>query len=66
VVLNRAPANIAASCISGEPLVIKDRGLFIDFMLRIMRYAEDYSDFVDRFYETFQRAGYYHLKTKRG
>lgn len=57
VVLNRAPSNIAASVISeGIPLIIKDRKLFLDFMLLTMRQAEDYSNFVDSYYEISQRA----------
>ncbi|MDO8662272.1 MAG: DUF86 domain-containing protein [Candidatus Omnitrophota bacterium] len=57
VVLNRAPANIAASAISeGRALVIKDRKAFLDFMLVTMRQAEDYSDFVDTYYKISQRS----------
>ena len=57
VVLNRAPANIAASAISeGRALVIKDRKSFLDFLLVTMRQAEDYSDFVDTYYKISQRS----------
>jgi len=57
IVLNRAPSNIAASAISeGIPLIIRDRGLFIDFMLLTMRQAEDYADFVNNYYEISQRS----------
>ncbi len=56
IVLNRAPANIAASALSGIPLVIKERGLFLDFMLITMRQAEDYGQFVDDYYEVSQRS----------
>lgn len=57
VVLNRAPSNIAASAISeGIPLVIKDRGIFLDFALLTMRQAEDYRNFVDSYYEISQRS----------
>lgn len=57
VVLNRAPSNIAASVISeGITLSIKDRKIFLDFMLLTMRQAEDYSCFVDSFYEISQRS----------
>ncbi len=57
VVLNRAPSNIAASVISeGISLSIKDRKIFLDFMLLTMRQAEDYACFVDSFYEISQRS----------
>lgn len=56
VVLNRAPANIAASAIRGIPLVIKDRAIFIDFALRVNREAEDYRLFVDDYYAILERS----------
>ncbi len=56
VVLNRAPSNIAASAIKGIPLVIKDRKTFLDFALRAVRQAEDYFQFVDRYYKISQRS----------
>lgn len=57
LVLNRAPANISASVFSeGIPIVIKDRKLFLDFLLLTMRQAEDYANFVDDYYEISQRS----------
>ncbi len=56
VVLNRAPANIAASAIGGAPLVIKNRAIFWNFVLRAQRQAEDYTSFVDNYYEISQRS----------
>lgn len=57
VVLNRVASNIAASVISeGIPLSIKDRKIFLDFILLTMRQAEDYANFVDSFYEISQRS----------
>jgi len=57
VVLNRAPSNIAASVISeGIPIIIKDRKIFLDFLLLTMRQAEDYANFVDSYYEISQRS----------
>lgn len=57
VVLNRAPSNIAAAIITeGVPLVIKDRGLFWDFALPTLRQAEDYTEFVESFYEISRRS----------
>jgi len=57
VVLNRAPSNIAASVVSeGSPIVIKDRKVFLDFVLLTMRQSEDYANFVDTYYEISQRS----------
>ena len=56
IVLNRAAANIADAAIHGMPLVIKDRKLWLDFMLIITREAEDYRRFVHEFYEIAQRS----------
>lgn len=56
IVLNRVPASIADAAIRGIPLVVKDRGLFVKFMLIITREAEDYRRFVDEFYAISQRS----------
>jgi predicted nucleotidyltransferase len=50
VMLNRAAASIAASAISGVPIVIKDRGLYLDFMLRVTAEAEDFRQFVREYW----------------
>lgn len=56
VVLNRAPASIADSAIRGEQLVIKDRGLWLRFMLIITGIAEDFRIFARDYYEIYQRS----------
>ena len=53
LVLNRVSASVSASAIRGIPLVIKDWGLYIDFMEVITGAAEDFmntviGDFKDR------------------
>src|SRR3990172_4964176 len=50
LVLNRAAASVAGSAISGAPIVIKDRGLYLDFMLRVTSEAEDFRQFVDDYW----------------
>lgn len=52
IVLNRARSSIAASAINGMPIIIKDRGLYLDFMLRITREAEDFRDTVEDYWKT--------------
>ena len=56
VVLNRCPSGIAVSAISGIPLACKDRGLFIDFTLRVHHQAEDFREFVSDYYQISQRS----------
>ena len=46
LVLNRVSACVAASAISGMPLVINDWGLYIDFMEVITDVAEDFREFI--------------------
>jgi predicted nucleotidyltransferase len=46
LVLNRVSANVAASAIRGVPLVIKDWGLYLDFMEVITDVAEDFIELI--------------------
>lgn len=46
LVLNRVSANVAASAIRGAPLVIKDWGLYLDFMEVITDVAEDFTELI--------------------
>jgi predicted nucleotidyltransferase len=50
LVLNRAAPSIAESAISGAPILIKDRGLYLDFMLRVTSEAMDFRQFVDEYW----------------
>lgn len=57
VVLNRAPANLSASAIiKGLPLVIKDRRIYLEFMLTVTREAEDYQQTAGEFAEIYWRS----------
>ena len=56
VVLNRAPATIADSALRGVPIVIKDKGLYLDFLLRVTRDAEDFRDFIEDYWRLKQEA----------
>ncbi len=47
VVLNRARSSIANSAFHGRTIIIKDRGLYLDFMLRVTAEAEDYREMVE-------------------
>lgn len=56
IVLNRAPASMCDAAIRGIPLVIKDRGLYLNFLLITTRQAEDFREFVKDYYEIYQRS----------
>lgn len=56
VILNRCPANIADSAIRGLPLVIKNKWLYLEFMLLITRVAESFRQFVFDYYKISQRS----------
>ena len=56
VVLNRAPANIAEEAIFGIPLVIKDDGLWLEFMLATTGRAEDFRSFVRDYDKIYWRS----------
>ena len=56
LVLNRAPAHVADIAIKGLPLAIKDRRLFLSFMLAVTREAENYREFVDEYYAIKERS----------
>lgn len=56
VVLNRAPVSIADAAIRGEPLVIKDRPLWLDFMMIITREADDFRAFAKDYHNIYMRS----------
>ena len=56
IVLNRAPANIAASAIQGMPVVIKDRKVYLEFMLIVTQEAEDYRRTAKEYAEVYWRS----------
>ena len=56
VILNRAPASIADTAIRGEALVMKDRALWLRFMLLISKLAEEYRIFAHEYHEIVQRS----------
>lgn len=56
IVLNRAPATIAESALDGLPLVMKDRGLWLEFMLRISQESEDFRRTTREYAEIYWRS----------
>jgi predicted nucleotidyltransferase/uncharacterized protein YutE (UPF0331/DUF86 family) len=57
LVLNRAPASIADTALRGEALVLKERGLWLKFMLVITGLAEDWRIFARDYTAIFERSG---------
>jgi predicted nucleotidyltransferase len=55
LVLNRVPATVAVSAIKGTLLVIKDLGLYLDFLEIATDVAEDFAEFIISEYK--ERAG---------
>ena len=56
LVLNRAPARISDSVLRGTPIIIKDRKLYLDFMLRVTMEAEDFRAFAEEYWRLKQEA----------
>lgn len=57
IVLNRANVSLADEILqTGTPLIVKDRLLYIDFLLAVSREAEDYRKFVRDFWMIKQRS----------
>lgn len=57
VILNRAPATLAYSIIrEGIPILIRDRNLYLSFILTVSRVAEDFRGFIRDFYQIKQRS----------
>jgi len=53
LVLNRAPATIVDTILrEGKPLLIRDRRIYLNLLLRVSREAEDYREFVEDFWKT--------------
>lgn len=65
IVLNRAPALLALSIIkNGQPIVIKNRFRYLDFMLRISSAAIDFREFVRDFRAIKARSSSLNLEDK--
>ena len=64
LVLNRAASSIADSAISAVPIVIKDRGLYLDFMIRVTSEAIDFREFVEEYWRLKEEMRLYAGKTR--
>ncbi|HHT9126782.1 MAG TPA: type VII toxin-antitoxin system MntA family adenylyltransferase antitoxin [Candidatus Brocadiia bacterium] len=64
LMLNRAASSIADSAISGVPIIIKDRGLYLDFMIRVTSEAIDFREFVEEYWRLKEEMRLYAGKTR--
>ncbi|TVM04246.1 MAG: hypothetical protein CV087_00990 [Candidatus Brocadia sp. WS118] len=51
LVLNRAAPTIADSALKGIPIIIKNRNLYMDFLLRITSEATDFRQWVESYWD---------------
>jgi len=58
LVLNRASATIAESVLKGIPIIIKDRSLYMDFLLRITSEAIDFRDWIEDYWSLKEKRRY--------
>src|SRR3989344_2265608 len=56
VVLNRAPASISWSIVRGEPLVVKDRNVYLDFLVSVSHEANDWYRTAEDYHRVFSRS----------
>ena len=57
IVMNRCPSTLAFEILqTGKPVIIKDRGLWLDFYLLVSSVAEDFMEFARDFYQIKQRS----------
>ncbi|MCX7845452.1 MAG: DUF86 domain-containing protein [Dictyoglomaceae bacterium] len=57
IVLNNSSVSLSANIITkGIPIVIKDRKLFLNFLLVVSSWAEEMRNFVKEYYEIFERS----------
>lgn len=58
LVLNRASATVADSALKGIPIIIKDRSLYMNFLLRITSEAIDFRDWIERYWSLKEKRRY--------
>lgn len=58
LILNRAAPTIADSALRGIPIIIKNRNLYIDFLLRITSEAIDFREWVESYWNLKEQRKY--------
>jgi len=64
LVLNRAAATVADNALRGLPIIIKNRNLYMDFLLRITFEAIDFRQWIDGYW-TFKEQRRHEAATRR-
>lgn len=64
LVLNRAAATIADSALRGISIIVKDRNLYMDFLLKITSEAIDFREFIEAYWKLKEQRR--HGTTARG
>lgn len=55
LVLNRAAPTVAESALRGIPIVVKDRGLYLDFLVRVTYEAIDFRHWMEDYWRLKER-----------
>jgi len=55
LVLNRAAPTVAESALRGIPIVVKDRGVYLDFLVRITSEAIDFREWIESYWRLKER-----------
>lgn len=58
LVLNRAPATVADNALRGIPIAIRDRNLYINFLLRVTSEAIDFREWVEEYWRLKEKRKY--------
>ena len=51
LVLNRAPATVADSALRGVPIIIKNKGVYLEFLLKVTSEAIDFREWVSDYWK---------------
>ena len=46
IILNESTPSVAWSALRGIPIIIRDKGLYFNYMLEVSREAEDFNEFI--------------------
>ncbi len=58
LVLNRAVPTVAESALRGIPIVIKDRGVYLDYLTRVTFEAFDFRTWIESYFRLKERVKY--------
>lgn len=56
LVLNRAAPTVAESAIRGTPIIIRDRGIYLDFLVTVSYEATDFREWMEDYWRLKERS----------